>query len=153
MAERGQVFSARYKLRFAHCDVAGIAFFPRLVEMINALVEDWFEEGLGVGFRALHQTLGRGVPAVALSVEFVGPACLGDVLVYSLSVAEIGRSSMTLDVRAKVDGGAPVLRARHKVVFADVSGDRPRPVAIEGELRDRIETYRSGEAHGQPGSS
>lgn len=148
MGERGRPFSARYKLRFAHCDNAGIAFFPRLVEMINSLVEDWFDEELGINFRQFHQDLERGVPAVALSVEFLGPAHMGDILVYSLSVIEIGRSSVTLAVSAEVEGGRPVLVASHKVVFADVSGDRPRPVPLEGELREKIEMYRSDAAHG-----
>lgn len=148
MAAQGQVFEARYKLRFAHCDPAGIAFFPRLVEMINAVVEDWFEGALELDFRKLHGELRLGVPAVALSVEFVGPARLGDVLVYRLSVLEIGRTSVTLDIRAATSAGEPVLNASHKIVLTGFSDEGLRAVPVEGSLRERIEAFRGAGGHG-----
>ena len=34
-------YRATVLVRFAHCDPAGIVFFPRYMEMFNNLVEDW----------------------------------------------------------------------------------------------------------------
>ena len=39
-------FTTTRKVRFEHCDPAGIVFYPRYFEMINGTVEDWFEEDL-----------------------------------------------------------------------------------------------------------
>lgn len=38
-------------IRFAHCDPAGIVFFPRYLEMFNNLIEDWCRDELGVSDR------------------------------------------------------------------------------------------------------
>lgn len=142
MSAGARTFTARYKLRFGHCDPAGIAFFPRLVEMVNWTVEDWFDEALGRSFRSTHIDQKLGTPAVSLAIDFVGPAELGDLLEFRLSVVEVGRSSITLDIRAERDGGAPVLKARHTIVHCDLSSGKPRAVAIDEALRARIEAYR-----------
>ena len=63
----GEVFHARYKLRFGQCDPAGIAFFPRLVEMVNWTVEDWFDTALCDDFRHIHIEEKRGVPAISVA--------------------------------------------------------------------------------------
>ena len=53
-------FERELRIRFAHCDPAGIVFFPQYLVMINNLVEDWVTECLGVPYAEL---LGRGAPA------------------------------------------------------------------------------------------
>lgn len=125
-------------LRFAHCDLAGIGFYPRYVELINEVVEDWCADGLGVSYRELHATHGLGLPAVRLEVDYLAPSTCGDVLNFALAVARIGRSSMTLDVRAHA-AGSERLRARLTVVLASLEGLRAVP--IEGEWRARFTRY------------
>jgi 4-hydroxybenzoyl-CoA thioesterase len=34
-------------IRFSDCDPAGIVFYPQYFVMLNGLVEDWVNEGLG----------------------------------------------------------------------------------------------------------
>ena len=38
------------RIRFAHCDPAGIVFFPQYLVMLNGHVEDWFTDGLGLSY-------------------------------------------------------------------------------------------------------
>ena len=45
-SDTAQVYRSTVLVRFADCDPAGIVFYPRYMEMFNALVEDWFREGL-----------------------------------------------------------------------------------------------------------
>ena len=40
-ANQGEVL-----VQFAHCDPAGIVFYARYFEIINEVVEDWFEDAL-----------------------------------------------------------------------------------------------------------
>ena len=55
------------RIRFSDCDPAGIVFYPQYFVMFNGLVEDWFNEGLGVGYRkvVIERRIGRppvGIP-------------------------------------------------------------------------------------------
>ncbi len=88
----GAEFIKIEKVRFQHTDAAGIVFYPRFLEMLNGLVEDWFEEALHLPFKALHQT--AGVPTVDLQVQFKKAARLGDLLTKKLWVITIGNSSV-----------------------------------------------------------
>ena len=42
------------KVLFKHCDPAGIVFYPRYFEMMNDLVEAFFDRALGAPFEVLH---------------------------------------------------------------------------------------------------
>ncbi|MDF6762844.1 acyl-CoA thioesterase, partial [Escherichia coli] len=35
-------FERAARIRFAHCDPAGIVYFPQYLVLFNVLVEDWF---------------------------------------------------------------------------------------------------------------
>ena len=41
-------FTKKEKVRFQHVDYAGIVFYPRFLEMLNNLVEDFYEEALDI---------------------------------------------------------------------------------------------------------
>ena len=43
-------FERRVRIRFSHCDPAGIVFFPQYLVMTNVLVEDWFNESLDIDY-------------------------------------------------------------------------------------------------------
>lgn len=132
------IFQKNKLLRFAHCDLAGIGFYPRYVELINEVVEDWCAHGIGVSYRDLHATHGLGLPAVRLEIDFIAPSRCGDVLEFTLAVERLGRSSMTLAVRAYA-GGSERLRARLTVVMASLKALHAIP--IEGEWRARFARY------------
>ena len=48
-------FTKQEKVRFQHVDYAGIVFYPRFLEMLNCLVEDWFEEAIDRPFSKMQQ--------------------------------------------------------------------------------------------------
>ena len=75
-SSRPGFFRSEILIRFAHCDPAGIVFYPRYLEMFNNLVEDWFREGLGLPFPDLIKR-GWGVPTAHLEVDFVATCFLG----------------------------------------------------------------------------
>ena len=59
-------FERPVRIRFSHCDPAGIVFFPQYLVMTNALVEDWFNESLGIDYSAMIRTRRVGLPIVKL---------------------------------------------------------------------------------------
>ena len=59
---RPAMFEREELVRFAHCDPAGIVFYPQYFVLMNGLVEDWLTDGLGAPFSELVMTSRIGVP-------------------------------------------------------------------------------------------
>jgi 4-hydroxybenzoyl-CoA thioesterase len=120
------MFERSKLIRFQHCDPAGIVFYPRYVEMINELIEDWFAEVVGISFAQIHITYNVAIPVAALSVDFRAPSRLGQVLIFSASLNHLGTSSATFDISARC-AEALCLVAKLTVVFIGKDDMRPRP--------------------------
>jgi 4-hydroxybenzoyl-CoA thioesterase len=112
-------------IRFQHCDPAGIVFYPRYVEMINATVEDWFEH-IGLSFADIHGPMATAIPVVSLHIDFQMPTRLGERLELQLIVDRIGTTSINLNVRA-VLGEQSRFRSRLTLVHISKEDYRPRP--------------------------
>ncbi|BAV63365.1 acyl-CoA thioesterase [Sphingobium cloacae] len=119
-------FETRTEVRFAHVDAAGIVFYPRYFEMLNAAVEDWCAQALGVDFRTMHVERRIGVPTVKLHVDFLSPSALGDRLTITLRTREIGRASCRLAVSFAGDGRER-LKAEVTLVCMDIDAQRAIP--------------------------
>ncbi|MAQ45495.1 MAG: thioesterase [Confluentimicrobium sp.] len=129
------MFERTELIRFQHCDPAGIVFYPRYVEMINATVEDWFAETIGISFHAIHVELNVAIPAVALEVGFTAPSRIGEVLTFMLEVERLGASSVTLNISANHNGLA---RLASKLTLVMISKEDYRPRAWPEDFRSRI---------------
>lgn len=127
-------------VRFAHCDPAGIVFYPRYFEMINGVVEDWFEDALGTSFSGLLYHRDLSTPTVHFEVDFVARSMMGDRLTFFLTVERLGRSSFALDIRVTGHGQERV-RVKQTLLFTDANAMRARP--IPDDLRARMERYRA----------
>lgn len=90
------LFRRERLIRFSDCDPAGIVFYPQYFVMFNGLVEDWFNEGLGVGYARLIAERRVGLPIVRLAADFSAPSALGDRVVLSLAVERLGGRSLSL---------------------------------------------------------
>lgn len=133
-----ETFTTEIQVRFAHTDPAGILFYPRYFEMLNQVVEDWFEHGLGLSFHELVIKQGGGVPAVHLEADFISPSELGDRIVFSLVVEKLGRSSCTV----KVIGAANEHeRLMAKLTMVLVSMKERKPKSWPADLRARMAHY------------
>ncbi len=131
-------FRSTQQVRFAHIDAAGIVFYPRYFEMLNAAMEDYFAGAIGVGFAAMHAERGLGVPTVRLEVDFTAPSRLGDMLDFAIVPVRVGRSSV--DMAVQVECGDEVrFRATVVLVCMDLKQGRsvewpadmrPQPVAV-----------------------
>jgi 4-hydroxybenzoyl-CoA thioesterase len=122
-------------VRFAHVDAAGIVFYPRFFELLNAAVEDWFA-ALGRDFRALHLDDRIGTPTVRLECDFVAPAMLGELLEIALTPIKVGTSSCTYHF-AFASGGRLRLKGEGVLVCMDLDSQcaRPWPAGLGVALR------------------
>jgi len=131
-------FDRSRRVRFADVDPAGIVFYPRYFEMINGMIEDWFEEGLGYGFDAMIVNGSHGVPLAHMEAEFKAPSRLDDTLDFSLVVRGLGRSSIKLTLTARC-GDETRMIARPTLVFID--GPANKPISIPQALRARMQDF------------
>ena len=138
--EPTNVFESRKPIRFHHCDPAGIVFYPEYFVLFNELVEDWFNEGLGIDFATYHTVQRRGVPAVHVECDFLKPSAVGEMLRLRLAVKRIGTSSLTLAIEA---GVGDEVRVRATLVVAHASLDTMRAVPFSSALEEKLARYRA----------
>lgn len=136
-------FLRSYTIRFAHCDPAGLVFFPQYFVLFNDHLEDWFAQALGLGFRELHLERRLGIPTVRIECDFERPSRLGDELEFLLSVERLGRSSIALQRQARAPDG---VRVRLRQVLALVDLDSGKPIPWPQELRASIAPFVSPQA-------
>jgi 4-hydroxybenzoyl-CoA thioesterase len=113
----------RVQIEFNHCDPAGIVFYPRYLEMVNSVVENFFIEVVGHSF-ARMMAEGAGVPTAHLAVAFRAPSRLEERLDFALSVTRVGRTSVGLRIVAH---GAGVVRLEADLVLVWMQGGAPQP--------------------------
>ena len=124
-------------IRFSDCDPAGIVFYPQYFVMLNGLVEDWVNEGLGLSYHKLVVERRIGLPTVKLEVDFRAVSRMGDQVTLGLAVERLGARSMTLAVRC-FDAAAGEVRMQMKQVIVTTSLETHRAVAIPDDMRAAI---------------
>lgn len=135
------IFTKQEKIRFQHIDFAGIVFYPRFLEMLNGIVEDWFEEALDRPFSKMHET--NGIPTVDLKIQFKSPARLGEVLTKKLWVKELRNSSVLCGFQFVNESENTVLEGEVTLVNVNISGDRNsvKSEAFNEEMKNKISKY------------
>lgn len=92
------VFERPVRIRFAHCDPAGIVFFPQYLTLTNALVEDWFTDSLGIDYADMIARRRVGLPIVKLQCEFARPSRMGETVTLSLALTKVGQRSIGIHI-------------------------------------------------------
>ncbi len=137
-------FSRERLIRFSDCDPAGIVFYPQYFVMFNGLVEDWFNEQLGVIYSDLISERRIGVPTVRLEVDFKAVSRLGDKVSLQLQVERVGGASLTLDLRCV--GADDSLRMSMRQVLVTTSLVSHRAVEIPADIRSAIDLWSNPQA-------
>lgn len=119
-------FTLPIKILFQHCDPAGIVFYPRYFEMVNQVVEAWFEEALGYAFADMQFGDECGVPTVSIAADFAAPSRMGEVVAFSLEATKLGRTSVALRIEGRA-GDERRLTATPTLVYIAKSDGRPVP--------------------------
>lgn len=134
----GEVFEQDVLIRFAHCDPAGIVFYPQYFVILNGFMEDWFSEGLGVDFADMVTRRRIGNPTARIDCTFVRPTRLGERLRLGVVVTRLGDSSISIEVQGKV-GDELRLKAVQTLVL--MSLDTMKSVTIPAEIRSALARY------------
>ncbi len=134
-------FIKQEKIRFKHTDFAGIVFYPRFLEMLNDLVEDWFEEALDRPFSKIHET--NGIPTVDLKVQFKKAARIGEVITKKLWVKELKNSSVVCGFEFINQNEETVLLGEVALVNVSIAQDRQniKAESFSEEMKNKISKF------------
>lgn len=139
MQEQGKVYEKEQIVRFAHCDPAGIIFYPRFFEILNGLVEDWFANALGLSFGEMLKRYGLGTPMVDVHVKFIRPCFLDDLLNIEFVLTHLGNSSAKFTVKCYVAGQLNILSEGVLVCSKqDLSSSQLWPKDIRPKMREYL---------------
>ncbi len=135
------VYQREELVRFGHCDPAGIVFYPRYFEMLNAVVEDWFTQGLGVNYAQLLGPRRVGMPSVRISSQFKRISRMGERLTQRVAIEKLGRSSLTLTIHfdgpahsAQLDDGRVAFEQVLVCTHLDTHKAQPFPQDLRAAL-------------------
>lgn len=136
-------FTTQKRVRFHHCDPAGIVFYPQFYVLLHEVQEDFLAH---IGFPE-HEMIagGHGVPIVDMKTEFLGMCRHGDLLTVTLALTRIGGASlgMQYEIQSSVQAGqapgAIKLRANGVVVYSEIP--HGKPVRIPDDLRQALLPY------------
>lgn len=129
-------WSRTYPLRFSHCDPAGIAYYPRLLELCDNAIEEWTGDVIGVPRHVMEGEQRRGTPAVSLQIRFARPCRHGDQLRFGIETKRVGRSSLELAVGVTCEAQE---RFEADYTLALVDHKSARAIAWPPEWRARLE--------------
>jgi 4-hydroxybenzoyl-CoA thioesterase len=131
------LFEKPLRIRFGHCDPAGIVFFPQYLIMLNGVLEDWFTEGLGIPYDDLLGVRRIGTPTLRLECDFKAVSRMGDIVSLGLTVKRLGNSSLTLNYVCQCQQEVRFL-AHQVLVFTDLNTHQSMP--IPDDVRTAIQT-------------
>src|SRR5437764_14702312 len=135
-------FRTTRRVEFVDTDMAGIVHFSNFFRwMESAEVE--LLRSLGLSVKLTWEGAVLGFPRVSASCDYVKPARFEDVLQIAVTVAKVGRKSVTYAFEFAVEG-AVVARGRVSSVCCRVLPDNQlESVELPATLRARLE----GAAH------
>lgn len=133
-------FERQQTIRFAHCDPAGIVFFPQYMVMLNNLVEDWFDLSLGIPYAELLGHRRTGLPTVRLEVDFTAPSRMGETVLMGLSVERVGSRSIALSLGCRLGDEA---RFRAKQVLVCTSLETHKAVELPADVRQALQRFEA----------
>ena len=114
------------KILFQHCDPAGIVFYPRYFEMVNLVMETFFETEMGFSYARMHQEGHVGGPTVSVDATFSAPSRMGEVVDFSMVITRVGRTSLSVAMAGRC--ADEVRRTVNKtIVFIDKTSGNPTP--------------------------
>ncbi|MEG0676490.1 MAG: thioesterase family protein [Comamonas sp.] len=138
-------FVTQVPIRFAHCDPAGIIFFPQYLVLFNGLVEDWFNQALQVPYAQMLATDRIGLPIVHLECDFRAVTRMGEVVSLGLSVAKLGSRSLTLALDCLGPDGQLRVSAQKVLVFTDLQTHQA--LNVPSHIRTAMEQWMQSSSH------
>ena len=133
-------FATRSRSRFGDIDVAGIAYYPKLLHYFHCGFEDWWSDELQHPYPRLLHDDKLGFPTVKLEAEFFAPVRYGDEPLVHLGILRLGSGSVEFGFgMTKGNEQKPLCRAR--VLTATVDMATMQKCTLPAVWRERFAKY------------
>ena len=139
-------FRREHRIRFSECDPAGIVFYPMYFVMFNDLLEAWVDSLLPIGFSGYVLDRRWGMPTVRLEADFKSVSRMGDDVVMTLEVVNLGNRSISLALRCEGAGGDLRMAVKQTLVTTSLATHEaiPIPEELRVALTPSSETHSKG---------
>jgi acyl-CoA thioester hydrolase len=135
-------FSARTRVGFSDTDAQGVVYYGRYMPYFDLARVEYHRH------LAMHHTEPQAREFVmrACSIEYHAPARFDDLVEVFVRVSRIGRTSVTYEFAAYLEGDALAVTARQTIVQIDVAARRPAPV--DERFREAIRAFEGDALEG-----
>lgn len=107
--------------------------------MLNVTIEEFFEEVAELDHLQMMSS-DIGVPMAHLSIDFLNPSYLGDILNFNLYLVKIGTSSIKLSIEVISGSGELRIKGEGVVVFYDLK--KQSSIPIPNKVRSRLVSFK-----------
>lgn len=132
--DSGKIFSVPVRVYYQDTDAGGVVYHSTYLDFMERARYEWLRE-LGFDIHSLIQVHRVIFMIRSLSIEYLRPALLDDLLRVSAQAEELGRSRITIS--QQVTRGADIL-TRATVQAVCVGADSLKPVSIPPPLRHKL---------------
>lgn len=136
-----KTWRSRFHVAWAHCDAAGIVFYPHFYMWFDQATERLFQAN-GFGYADLERELGAsGMPLVETGARYRNPCRLGDEVEMASWVDEWGGRSFLVRHRIDRVGAGPAVEGFERRVLVVPDADSPkgiRAIALPDSLKARF---------------
>jgi 4-hydroxybenzoyl-CoA thioesterase len=138
-------YSTARIVRFSDCDPAGIVYTPRFIDLVNGVIEDFFQAELQINYHEMIGIKRVGLGYASVDTDFFKPAFMGDRLVFTPLLTHIGRTSAIFLIHC-FRGVEEVMRCR--LVMVTTSLDTNHAINLPPVLRDALIAYQANCSRG-----
>lgn len=134
-----RVYEQPLRIRWNHCDPAGIVYHPQYFVILNNVMEDFFRDCVGLSYEKSLSD-GLGFPIVGIRCDFCAPSRCGDDCTVKCWIESIGRTSVRFAMT--IFKGDECRLACTETAVCAVGGEGViAKHEIPADLRARLEEY------------
>lgn len=134
-----KVYEQAVRIRWNHCDPAGIVYHPQYLVLVNNLMEDFFRECTPMSYGDMMRER-CGFPIVGIRCDFCAPSRFGDECTMRLWVESIGTTSVRFAVTL-YQGEECRLKCVETAVYVAAPRKNLEKAEIPAAVRAAFEAY------------
>jgi YbgC/YbaW family acyl-CoA thioester hydrolase len=126
------MFEHRIDVTWGECDLAGLVYFPRVLDWCHRALEALWS-GIDGGYAHFTGPRRLGIPTVRIAGDFRSPVRYGERVIVRVRVARIGGKSVTFRHEIANERGAVCASFEHVIAVCELEG--PRAVDVPDDVR------------------
>ncbi len=135
-----KIYKQNIRIRFGHCDPAGIVYHPQYFVILNQLMEDFYRDVAGVGFIEVKK-YGLGFPVAGVRCDFAAPSRVGDECTAHVWIEKLGETSIRFAFTIHAGDELRLQCTETCVCVTADENDRLVKAAMPAKLREALEPY------------